>query len=192
MKRQSGTTLVEMVVAVGLSGIFVLLLSGMVSQTMLVSMSGQNQLIATNAAEVILENARVLSYDELQAAQVNAPLGQAIPLIMNTTSTGQINLLRSAPVQLDLVDTTIYVIPEVGGPTGVSNSIYWWTPTMGNFFHGTATVTIADGTPFTIAPSWKITVQIAYPGTTPAANGSVNTKVITRSAYVFQYGGKLQ
>jgi hypothetical protein len=194
MKRKNGTTLVEMVVAVGLSGIFVLLLSGMVSQTMLVSMSGQNQLIATNAAEVVLENARVLGYNELQeAAQQNIlPIGMTIPLMMNKTSAQNGPYVRTAPVQLDLFDQTSYVIPEIGGPTGVANPIYWWTPTMGNFFHGTGSITMVDGTPFTIVPSYKLTVQIAYPGTAPAANGSANTKVITRSAYVFQNGGKLQ
>ena len=192
-RNASGQGLVEMAIAIGLSGFLVLMLSGMLSQTLLVSTTSQNELIAAQAAEELLENARVMTYSQITTL-ASAPLnyitiGQPITFVVNQTQTGEtMPSIRLAPVQLNLVNATP-VYGEVNpSSTTLVNTGAKWGPGFGNFFSGTATETITG--PFSSnGVSWyQIAVQITYSGTYADSSGARNTKQLNRVAYVVNQG----
>jgi hypothetical protein len=165
------------------------MLSGMLSQTLVLSTVSQNQLIAAHAAEELLENARVMTYGEISTL-VNAStinLGQAITFVVNADGTPSQTALRpsSLPVQLDLTDTsTVYGEVNPSNP-GVINPGGKWLPGFGNYFRGTATETVTANSSGGI--NWyEITIEIAYNGNT--ASNSPNTKKLTRKAYIVSQG----
>jgi hypothetical protein len=189
-REASGQALVEMAVAIGLSGFLVLMLSGMLSQTMLVSTASQNELIAAYAAEELLENARVMTYDEITNF---IPLGQPISFVVNATGTASQTQLRptSMPVQLDLTSTTI-VYGEVNpSNTLLVNTGAKWGPGFGNIFSGTATETVK---PFKAGSlvGYEIDIEISYNATYAVKTGAQNTKTLKRTAYVMNQGLNFQ
>jgi hypothetical protein len=177
-----------MCVAIALSGFLVLMLSGMLSQTLVLSTVSQNQLIAAHAAEELLENARVMTYGEVTTL-VNAStikLDQPITFLVNGDGTPSQTGLRptSMPVQLDLTDpNTVYGEVNPSSP-GTINASAKWLPGFGNYFRGTATETVSANS--NAGVSWyEITIDIAYNG---GAGNSPNTKKLTRKAYVVSQG----
>jgi hypothetical protein len=195
-RAAGGQSLVEMAIAIGLSGFLVLMLSGMLSQTMLLSTTSQNELIAAQAAEELLENARVMTYSQITnliSTSVITP-GQSINFIVNANGTTSQTQLRptSMPVQLDLTNaTTVY--GEVNpSSSSLVNTATRWVPGFGNYFLGTATETVT-GPINSGAVSWyEITVQISYNGTYADSSNAANTKQLTRTAYVVNQGLNLQ
>jgi hypothetical protein len=170
-----------MVISIALSGIFVVLLTGMLSQTLQFSTNSQNELIAANAAELLIENARSMPYSQLSifatglpvTMQVNSPDGTLPPTI------------RPLPVQLNLADTTT-VFGEVNGLNGSIQPTGQWQigpPSMGNYFRGIATETISSPQVAGGLTYIQVTVQVSY---ISASGGSGITKQTTRTASIFQ------
>jgi hypothetical protein len=182
-----------MAIAIGLSGFLILMLSGMLSQTLLVSTASQNELIAAQAAEELLENARVMTYSQITTLS-NSPynyitIGQPITFVVNQTQTGEtMPQLRLIPVQLNLASNTPAYGEVNPSSTTLVNAGAKWGPGFGNFFSGTATETITG--PFTSGGvSWyQIAVQISYTGTYADSTGARNTKQLNRVAYVVNQG----
>jgi len=172
--------LLEMVVAVGLSGVFVCLLSGLLSQTLALSSASQNQLIAINSAEVLLENAKVTPFSVLQQQAGQPP----IQLVVNLDQAGStFPAIRSIPVQLDLTNP-INIYGTVNGATGIVNASNQWVLNKGNYFRGAATLQVQDA----VVPNdyLQITVTVTYSDSFGASSS------VTRSAYVFQNGASFQ
>lgn len=187
-RRWDGQALVEMVIAIGLSGLFVLMLSAMLSQTLLLSSTSQNELIAAHAAEELLENARTIPYKQYE---MSIPLNQPIVFLMNLDGSPFSTSLRSnMPVQLDLMNSTT-VYGEVNPSAALLvNPATKWVPGFGNYFPGTATETVSSGTfPSSSGsiPYYEIKVQITYPSGTGAS-----TRTLTRYAYIVNQGLSLQ
>jgi hypothetical protein len=114
MRSARGIQLLEMVIAVGLSGIFVVLLTGMLSQTLSLSTSSQNQIIAGAIADQLAE--------QIQSGNFVPPQQLETPITFPDQSG-----LPNGPCQLD-VAREIY---------GVFNGGTRWQATTGNQFRGT-------------------------------------------------------
>ncbi|HEY9731284.1 MAG TPA: hypothetical protein V6C89_05195 [Drouetiella sp.] len=132
MRNQRGIQLVEMLVAVGLSGIFVVLLSGMLSQTLSLSTASQNQIVAGAIADQIIE------------------------LIQHQNLSG--NVAQTSPnpnYQLDVNKDAYGILSN--GAIDLSKR---WTDTQGNQFQGNIVVESArdtlDSLPCT---TYKVTVS---------------------------------
>jgi type II secretory pathway pseudopilin PulG len=193
-RNENGQALVEMLIAIGLSGVLVLMLSGMLSQTLLVSTVSQNELIAAQAAEELLENARTMTYTEISnlISQSYITVGQPMTFVVNLTQTAQpLLIIRQAPVQLDLTNTVV-VFGEVNpSSTLLVNANAKWGPGFGNMFSGTATETVNKFTSGTLQ-GYEIDVVVSYNGTYANSGGTANSKTLKRTAYVMKQGLNFQ
>ncbi|RTL45154.1 MAG: hypothetical protein EKK48_03605 [Candidatus Melainabacteria bacterium] len=149
MRSARGIQLVEMLVAVGLSGIFVVLLSGMLSQTLRFATASENQILAGATADQIVE------------------------LIQHQNLSG--NLAETSPnptYQLDVNRDAFGIFSN--GSLDLSKR---WTDTSGNQFKGTVTVqstrTALDNLPCTI-----YNVVVAYPSETGGTKSVTRTTCI--------------
>ena len=185
-RRQQGQALVEAVVAVGLSGFFVLVLSGMLSQTLVTSTTSQNELIAANAAELLLENARTITYAEYDqlissgTISLNSPIQFQVNLTGNGDPTAP--QIRLVPVQLNLTDPAA-PIGAVNPLTGLFNNANAWSGASGNYFKGLAQEIVS---PVTLngGLGYQIAIKILY----NSGQGQALTKQTNRIAYVMRYG----
>lgn len=137
MRSARGIQLVEMLVAVGLSGVFVVLLSGMLSQTLGLSSASQNQILAGATADQIVE------------------------LIQHQNMSG--NLAETSPnptYQLDVNKDAYGIISN--GTLDLSKR---WTDTQGNQFKGTVTVE-STRTNIDNLPCTTYNVIVSYPAET--------------------------
>jgi hypothetical protein len=177
--------LVEVVVAVGLSGIFVALITGMLSQNLALTTASQNQLIAGSAAELLIENAKITPYTVLSSFATNYP--EPITLLVNLDQQGQpLPPVRQLPLQLDLTSTTS-VYGTVNPFSGQSNPAAQWNQSTGNYFRGSATETFANAMSITGLASVLITVKVTY-----VDISSTSSKTTTRTAVVFANGATFQ
>ncbi len=189
-RSQQGLYLLEMVVAIGLSGIFVLLISGMLSENLSLVTASQNQLIAGSAAELLIENAKATPYVNLLGFISSSP---SSTLVVNLDQQGQpLPTVRQLPVQLDLVSNS-NVYGSVNPFSGQIDSTAQWNQSVGNYFRGLATETFSDATALTGVPSVLITVTVSYSGISSQGNSSTPyTKTLTRTAIVFRDGASFQ
>lgn len=157
-RTSSAQSLLEMVIAIAMSGFFIALLSGMLSQTLTFSNTSQDDLIAQAAADLLVENARNVPYPVWS-------LGTATFVMNKLTASDVGENPRNFPVQLDFTDPT--------------NS-NWATVT--NFLkNATVTETVADGQPVTGLSSYQIDISVQY----PVSSGK---KSLNRTIYVFEDG----
>lgn len=174
LRRQFAFTLVEMVVAVGVSSIFILMLASLLSQTMVVSNNVQKQLYATAIAEAAIENAKNTPYAVL-SSYVNAGTQT-----MNLYSDNNVaNVPRLPPLQFDLlkVDTVFGAINPLSGQISDTGK---WTLTNGNFFKGSVKETITDAKSLTAIESVKVDIDISYDV------GGRESKKVSRSIFIFK------
>lgn len=73
-RSNSGINLLEMVVAIALSGVFVVMLSGMLAQTLALSVASQNQIIAGAIADQLVEQIQCSYRTTSQDVVVNPDL----------------------------------------------------------------------------------------------------------------------
>ncbi len=184
MRKQSGAYLLETLVVITMTSIFILLISSLLSQVMRISTQAQNEFITASLAEVLIENSRATPYSVLSN-----------PLYQNTTYNVAINLpdtasyfpLRTIPAQLNLNDDkTIYGAIE--GTTGQLRLSEKWTPSSGNFFRGKATIKIENSTALTSGlNSVKVTVTVSYYND----SGILKSKQ-SRVAHIFEGGSNFR
>lgn len=168
-----GFTLVEMVVAIGVSSIFILLLASLLSQTMTVSSNVQKQLYATAVAEAAIENAKNTPYSIL-ADYVDAG-SQTLNLYSDNNVT---TVPRVPPMQFDLLNSDT-VFGTINPLTGQVSDAAKWTLTTGNFFRGSVKETISDAKGVTAVDSVKVDIEVSYDV------GGKESKKISRSIFVF-------
>ncbi len=167
-------TLVEMVVAVAVSSIFILLLASLLSQTMAVSSNVQKQLYATAIAEAAVENAK------------NAPFAVLTNYVNSGTQTLNLysennvaNVPRLPPLQFDLLKTDT-VFGAINPLTGQISDLSKWTLTNGNFFKGSIKETITEAKSLTAIDSVKVDIEVSYDV------GGKESKKVSRSVFVFK------
>lgn len=184
----TGIHLVEMVVAVGLSGIFLLLLSSILSEALRLGTITQSELIAIRAVDLLAENAINTPYATLQA---NKALASQTDLVVVETDTADkatisTNPHRTRPVQLSLIDSMWGTF----NPTTQGASLRpQWTKNNGNYFRGYATQEIEDSTGTFGQPSLKITNKVFFFDPSVQAG---SPKIKKRVVYVFQNTGNDQ
>lgn len=139
MRSARGIQLLEMVVAVGLSGVFVVLLSGMLAQTLSLSTASQNQILAGAIADGLVER--------LQSGAWNYAASQTVPdfpLDVQTQSFGTFNLgdrwlqgtgnqfagTVTVTLRAGSADPTIYDVrveyPSNGGTKALLRTATYW------------------------------------------------------------------
>lgn len=185
MRQNNGANLVEMAVAIGLSSFFILLLSSMLSQILRLSTASQNQLIASSAAELVIENAKLTPYEVL-TEPTRVIQGAEYQLVVNKTSTSVDSFpLRTIPVQLDLIDNNI-IYGSVNGTDGSLDISKKWTSSSGNYLRGTIIETITDASSKSGGlEAVEINVKVIFPFT----EGS-SEKTLSRSAIIFKDGAR--
>jgi len=183
MRKSNGVSLVEMAVAIGLSSMFILLLSSMLAQTLRISTATQNELIASSAAEILLENAKLIPYEKLNGSSALV-LDKNYELVVNKKASSFSDFpARTLPIQIDLIDNNT-IFGSVDATQGNFDTSRKWTETSGNHFRGTAVETLTDATGVTGGlPAVEITVKITYPFTESSA-----MRTLSRSAIVFKDG----
>ncbi len=186
MRKFSGMSLVESVVAIGLSGIFVVMLSGMLSQTIQLMRTSQDELIAVKAAELLIENAKTTPFERLQELSLSP---QPFKLLVNLPNTSSPPEVRKFPVQLDMSNNQ-KVFGTVDGNSGSVNSANRWTFPGGNYFDGEAIEEITDSTTATSnLPSFLVTVTVSYKSAN--SNGGVTyPRKVVRKAHIFKDGAR--
>ncbi len=184
---QSGMSLVESVVAIGLSGIFIVMLSTMLAQTLQLMRTSQDELIAVNAAELLIENSKNIPISRLQSLSAEA---QPINLIMNSPDSEPVPSVRSQPVQLDLQNANklFGVVNASDGSLSLDNS---WNKLRGNHFDGKATVKIQEMLdPSITMKAYEVTVSISFKGTNSNPSSSYPRSII-RKTVIFDKEGTL-
>ncbi len=184
--RKSGISLVESVVSVGLSGIFIIMLSTMLAQTLQLMRANQDELTAISAAELLLENAKTTTYSDLKAL---ASSGTPFILQINKETTS--SPLRIHPVQLNLEDVN-KIYGAIDGNSGTLNQAKKWSISSGNYFDAEASETVSDSTAETTnLDSVKVTVTIRYKPT-GSGGGDPFSRKLVRTAYIFSEGARFQ
>jgi type II secretory pathway pseudopilin PulG len=160
-RARVGQSLLELVIAIALSGFLITMLSGMLAQTMSFSNTTQNDLIAEATVEELVDNARLLPYSALTIMPATDVPVNAI------SGTELYPSFRPLPAQLSFVDTSTS-----------------WTQSTNFLKDSTATETISDASGLTgIAGSYQITIALTYPAQT-------GKKTITRSVFAYPNGGQ--
>ena len=170
--RGRGFTLAEMVVAVGVSAVFVLMLSSLLAQTLSVSSNLQDQLYAVAVAEVAIENAKSTPFGVLNSY---AGLGKQ-ELKVNLDNSPS-SVPRLPPIQLDLTSLdTLY--GAVDAKVGQIEPDRKWTIESGNFFHGRVEETITNIKDKLGFDAVQVVVDVSY------TIGGKESKRISRSIIV--------
>ncbi|MCW5823250.1 MAG: type II secretion system protein [Cyanobacteria bacterium TGS_CYA1] len=186
MHRQNGISLVESVISVGLSGIFIVMLSTMLAQTLQLMRANHDELIAISAAELLIENAKTTPYSTLKNLA-----STGTPFVLQINKKKSDSPLRISPVQIDLEDSS-KVFGAVDGSSGNLTISNKWQLNSGNFFDAEATEEVIDSTTETgNLDSIKVVVTVAYKATS-ANNTSAYSKKLIRKAYVFAEGGDFE
>lgn len=174
-QRKAGAfTLAEMVVAVGLSGFFVLTLAGLLGQTLGVTTNIQKQLYAVAIAELAIENARNTPFNVLQSYSSK---GTQVLNLYSENSGGSVP--RLLPIQFDLSKNDV-VYGAVNPLLGGFNADNRWTPNTGNFFRGRLEETISNADAAMSLNSLRIDVSVFYDA------GEKQTRKLSRSILVFE------
>lgn len=136
LRGQEGVYLLELLVAVFVSSLFAATLMGNFADTSRLATAGQNQILAADIAQSIIDNARNTSYKTLYDNK------GTYTILVNRTSSGQGGpAILSRPVLLDMINN-VYAIA-----------------TEHNLFNANVTETIGDGSyPNTLV----VTVNISW------------------------------
>ncbi len=184
MKRTSGMSLVESVVAIGLSGIFTVILATALAQTLQITRASQDELLAIKTAELIIENAKATPYETFKNLT-----GSTQKFLVNIPDTSSPPIIRNAPVQLDL-ESTNKVFGTVNGNSGTVSSNQKWTKSSGNYFDAEAYEDISDSTASTSnLDSVLISVTVNFKSTNAGSAATQYPKKIRRQIYIFANGG---
>jgi hypothetical protein len=181
LKRTStGIHLVEMVVAVGLSGIFIAVLSGMLSENLRIGTTTTNDLIANQILDELEENTLNTPYETLKN---NLPgTTQLVVVAENESQAAQqkTQALRKIPLQQNLAHTSIIwgAVDPITGQFDINNR---WIAGRGNFFRGTASQTIEDTGGTMGSEALKVTFTVTFSNSTT----NTGTRQRTRAIYVF-------
>lgn len=155
MRSAKGIQLVEMVVAVSLSGVFVVLLSGMLAQTLALSSASQNQIVASAIADQVVEQIQHHGY----------LCGQGDVGMSSTVGPLDSSLQINPSLQLDL-STNSYGTYKQGGTFDQSLR---WTDTSGNWFRGNLLIEPFPERGTTSDTTYTVTVSF------PSENGSMKS-----------------
>lgn len=173
----------EGLVSVGLAGIFIAILSSMLSENLRMGPATYNDLVANQILNNLEEGALTAQYESL-AAQI----GKSPPLVITKTGTGvgeaQLtnSKVRRIPLQIDISDPTL-LWGSLDRSTHTINPNNAWKNNSGNYFRGVAYETIEDGTSETTIPSIKITYTVTFNENTGENSAGRKRK---RVMYVFQ------
>ena len=185
-RKIDASTLVEMVVAVAVSSVIILAITALLSESLALSASGQNELIAVTLADLLLENARTMPYAALEKFADNSPRA----ILINSSTVGQQGPdIRKIQAQLSFVDDKC-VYGEVDPLTGSLVTANRWNLNNNNSFRGSAYITVSDSTSITTVPSLKILVEVSSPGVYSSSKGEALTKKVKRIAFVFKGGSQ--
>lgn len=134
IRTQVGIQLVEMVIAVALSGVFVVLLTGMLAQTMSLSVASQNQIIAGAIADELVE--------QIQSGYLTSGVSVSFP---ESATTGRL--------QLDPANESYGTFLN-----GTFDPSRQWTVASGNQFKGNVQVTVTGTNPriFTVVVNYPV------------------------------------
>jgi hypothetical protein len=175
-----------MVVAVGLSGTFLVLLSSLLAEALRLGTITQSELIAIKSVDLLAENALNTPFQTLQenrnsTNQVDLIVVETDPTDQSTIST---NPHRARPVQLSLIqnDSIWGSFNPITGTLSFDNR---WTKTKGNYFRGHAFQEISDSSGTLGLPSFKVTNRVYY-------SNSATSQFKERIVYVFKNAGKDQ
>jgi len=169
---RGGFTLVEMVIAVGVSAVFVLMLASLLAQTLRVSSNLQDQLYAVAVAEVAIENAKSTPFGVLNSY---AGTGKQ-ELKVNLDNSPSV-VPRLPPIQIDLTSlATVY--GAVDANIGQVEPVKKWTAENGNFFRGRVEETITNIKDKLGFDAVEVVVDVSY------SIGGKESKRISRSVIV--------
>jgi len=184
MRKKLGFTLAESVVAVGLSGLFLVLISTMLAQTLELMRTSQDELIAVTAAELLIENAKNIPFDRLDNLSQEP---QPFSLIVNIPDAGSIPSIRPHPVQLDLTNSN-KVFGVVDASAGSLKMDRQWNKIIGNHFDGEAFIELTRYLDPTLnVPACAVSVTVNFKSA--SANQSVRyPRKISRKTVIFKNG----
>lgn len=171
-----GFTLAEMVVAVGVSAIFVLMLASLLAQTLTVSGNMQKQLYSVAIAELLAEHAKKIPFEVLSSYANKGT--QSINVYADNNVA---DVPRLLPAQFDL-NSSDTIFGAVNASSGAVTAVSKWTITSGNFFKGTVSETITDVSDKVGLECLEVTISIGY------ATTGKESKRISRSILVFRSG----
>ena len=178
MRNASGMQLVEMVVALGLSGVFIVLLSQMMSENMRLGTATATDQMATAALDSLEENMLNMPYAQVAAS----PATEQFPIIFgdaNDQLTVSNSEIRKIPLQQDLTSSTV----TWGGFNPFTKQIditNAWRKGSGPYFRGTMLKSI-EFQDLNGINSRKVTITLKYSDANPNVQG-VRTR--TRDFYV--------
>ncbi len=153
-----------MVIAVGLSGVFVVLLSGMLGQTLALSTASQNQIIAGSIADQVVE--QLQHHGCIMSDTLGMPLSN--------------NLHINPDLQLDMVKNSFGTFTK----DGLYDQSIRWTDGNGNYFRGDVTIQPFPASVPTVDTTFNVSVDF------PSENGG--TKSVKRITTYFVNGAKFQ
>lgn len=159
MRNARGMQLVEMVVALGLSGVFIVLLSQMMSENMRLGTATATDQMATAALDSLEENMLNMPYGRVVAQ----PASEQIPIVFENPDDASFLLtsqIRKIPLQQDLTNaTTIW-----GGFNPFNKQIDTanrWQKGKGTYLKGFLYKTISQVTVGEISTA-KVTLTLKY------------------------------
>jgi len=164
-----------MVVAVGVSATFILLLTGLLAETLRVSVNLQDQLYAVAIAEVVTESARKTPYSVL-----NSYAGTAKKELKIYMDNDPVSVPRVPPIQFDL-SSTESIFGAVDSQLGQVELSKRWTTEKGNFFRGRVEQTVSNIKDKAGLDAVQVDVDVFY------SVGGKESKRITRSVVVFNH-----
>lgn len=173
----------EGLVSVGLAGIFIAILSSMLSENLRMGPATYNDLVANQILNNLEEGALTSSYDALSSQITSNPPLVAVATGKNPNeSLLPSSKVRRIPIQLDLTNPNLKwgSLDRNSKTLDLSNA---WSGDKGNYFKGSVFEAIEDGTPETSIPSVKITYTVTF---NDSSNASSPGRKRSRVMYVFQ------
>lgn len=177
-RNARGMQLVEMVVALGLSGVFIVLLSQMMSENMRLGTATANDQMATAALDSLEENMLNMPYAQVAAS----PATEQIPVVFEDEADKAIlttSQIRRIPLQQDL--TNLQVVWGGFNPfTKQIGTQSRWEKNAGPFFKGTLYKTTTSAILGNV-PATKVTLKLQF---FDKSQNSVGVKTRTREFYL--------
>jgi len=171
-RNARGMQLVEMVVALGLSGVFIVLLSQMMSENMRLGTATATDQMATAAMDSLEENMLNMPYGQIENSS-----NQQIPVVIeDETDIAMFAFVdvRKIPMQQNLKDQILVW----GGFNPFTKSIdptNQWKKGTGPYFRGTLFKTVIDTTVESF-PAKKVTLILQFMNKDSASNSRIRKK----------------
>lgn len=178
LRNARGMQLVEMVVALGLSGVFIVLLSQMMSENMRLGTATATDQMATAALDSLEENMLNMPYAQVKAS----PATEQIPVVFEDESDKMISQnssIRKFPLQQDLTDQEL----TWGGFNPFTKQIdiaSRWQKGNGPYFKGMLFKTV-NQTTINSCPALQVTLSLQFMNKSQGAQG---VKTRTKQFYI--------